>query len=167
MLGGRRRVLPTGRAVLGGFLVAAAAVIVFAATISGTSRHGQPVVVAARPLPAGSVIGPGDTRTETIDLPAATRSAAFRQPAVLVGRTLAIEAAPGELIQSSMLEPPNGARFRPVSLPVDPDSLAGLASGTTVDVLATPSTSGSASAGTAPAVTVVLRGARLLAVARG
>lgn len=152
--------LPTGRTVFGGFLVAAAAVIVFAVAISDASRHGQPVVVAARALPAGTVIGPGDTDTESITLPSGARAVSFRQAAVVVGRTLAVAAAPGELIQASMLEPPNGVTFRPVSVPVDPDSLAALASGTTVDVLATPSTS------TGP-VTVVLRGAKLLAVSRG
>jgi Flp pilus assembly protein CpaB len=172
VLTGRRRGLPTRRAVVGGFLVAAAAVMVFAAVADTAQRHGQAVVVAARDLPAGTVIGPGDTMIESMTLAAATKAVSFHEQAVVVGRTLAVAAVPGELLQQSMLTPPGGPPVRPVSVAVDPDSLAGLVAGNAVDVLATPSSSASASLGSgsgsgSPVVTVVMRGATLLAVNRG
>jgi hypothetical protein len=177
----RRRAVLTSRSVVGGFLVAAAAVIVFELAVADVSHRGAPFVVAARDLPAGTVIGPGDTTTESVSLPAGTRSVAFQQEAALVGRTLAVAAVPGELIESSMLEPSSGVQLRPVSVAVDPDSLAGLVTGASVDVLATPSSSGQADSGSAgsgsagsgsagsgsPAVAVIVRGAELLAVSRG
>lgn len=151
--------------MVGAFLIAAAAVVVFTAALSGSSGA-HPVVVAARALPAGTIIGPGDTATESLKLPSGTRSVVFSQPAVVVGRALAVGTEPGEIIEPSMLTPAGGPALRPVSVAVDPDSLAGLATGESVDVLATPSAS-SGSPGGAPALTVVVRGAALFAVDRG
>lgn len=187
---GRRGGLATGRAVLGGLLVAAAAVVVFASALGAAGHRGRPYVVATRPLAAGSVIGPGDTTTRSMSLPSGTRQLAFADPSELIGRRLAVDVAPGALIESPVLAPGPTAALRPVSIPVDPDSLAALAPGDPVDVLelpgpatatapasaapasaaptgaagaATPSAAGSQ----APAVTVVLRGAQLLSVTRG
>jgi hypothetical protein len=157
---GRRRALPAGRAVVGGFLVAVAAVNVFAASLAGASHPGQRWVVATRPLRAGSVLGPGDLTTASMRLSAGPAGLAFRQTGSVEGRAVAIGLQAGELIQAPMLvpssqEPP----LRPVSLAVDPVSLAGLSAGQPVDVLVTEGT------GSGTAVVVVVRGARLLDVA--
>ncbi len=174
MIGPRPTGAPRGRAVLGGLLIAAAAVLVFATALSSRHRSAS-YVVASRPLTAGTIIGPGDTATESIDLPAATRSGAFDHGALLIGRRLDVAVSPGELLQSSMLASGTGARtLRPVSIPVDSASLAGMSPGIPVDVLATPSSSGSVASGAAAssgagaggAVTVVLRGATLLSISR-
>lgn len=151
--------------MLGGLLVAAAAVVVFAAALSASKTHDQSYIVAARSLPAGSIIGPGDTTTAGFRLPAATAAGAFRQAAPLIGRSVAVAVPPGQLIESSMLTQGGVARLRPVSVPVDSDSLAALAAGQEVDVLSTPA-SGSAGTPSPATVTVVLRGATLLSVGR-
>ena len=125
--------------VLGGLLIAAAAVLVFAAVVS-TRNHSLSYVVAGRPLATGSIIGPGDTTTEALDLPGATANKAFASTAVVIGRKLQVGVSPGELIESSMLAPDSGAaKLRPVSITVDSASLSGLTPGAPVDVLAVPS----------------------------
>jgi len=154
---GRQRTLPAGRALVGGFLVAVAAVIVFTATLASAGSQGQRYAVAARTLAAGSIIGPGDVETETMDLPSGARSDAFQQADSLVGRSIAVEIQPGELVQQSMLVP-SGTQptTRPVSVAVAPTSLAGLALGGTVDVIAT------IGSGSSATVSVVMRGAVLM-----
>jgi Flp pilus assembly protein CpaB len=145
--------------------VAAAAVVVFSTAVSAAGDHRTSYVVAARPLPAGSVIGVGDMTTAPLALTGATGAAAFRDGSALIGRNLAVAVAPGELIQQSMLASGGAAGQRPVSIPVDADSLAALQPGQAVDVLATPS--GGSPGGTAtPAVTVVMRGATLESISR-
>ena len=168
---GRRGGRAGSRAVIGGLLVAAAAVIVFAAALSAAGTGPRSYVVAERALPVGAQIGPGDLGTARLGLSGATRAAAFANPAGLVGRTVAVALQPGELIQTSMLGNPAGAGLRPVSIPVDADSLSVLSTGQAVDVIELASTAaGSSSAGSgsgsAPTVTVVLRGARLWSIAR-
>jgi Flp pilus assembly protein CpaB len=159
VLVGRRRALPTGRALAGGFLVAVAAVIVFAALLTSTGNHNQSYAVANQPIPAGSTIGPADLSTARMSLPGPAGGRAFRDVGSLVGRTAAAAIGPGELIEASMLVPVGSQpATRPVSVGVEPSSLAGLASGSSVDVLETAGT------GTAAAVSVVMRGAVLVAV---
>jgi hypothetical protein len=83
---------------------------------------------------------------------------AYRQPASVEGRTLAVTLPAGALIQGAVLVPSNQqAPLRPVSVAADPVSLAGLTPGQAVDVLAIQGTGGGA------AVVVVVRGASLLA----
>jgi Flp pilus assembly protein CpaB len=160
---GRRRALPTGRAVIGGFLVAVAAVIVFGAALASAGTHETQYAVATRTLAVGSVIGPGDLSTEGAKLPSSVESQAFRSTGSLIGRSIAVTVDPGELIQASMLSPVGASSgLRPVSVTVDPDSLSGLSPGDAVDVLATADSTDSSSS-TAP-VTVVLRGASLISV---
>ena len=136
---GRRRALPTGRAVAGGFFVAVAAVLVFAAWLSGTGRSGTPWVVATRQLPAGARLQAGDLSTESMTLPA--RGAArlsFRDPQRLVGKVLAAPLVPGELVQTADLAPDASApALRPVTVDVAPADVVDVTVGATVDVLVT------------------------------
>ncbi|HET9078118.1 MAG TPA: SAF domain-containing protein [Acidimicrobiales bacterium] len=148
VIGPRGGGLPRGRAVLGGLLIAAAAVIVFAGALASTRSRSTAYVVASRPLAAGTVIGPGDTATGTFSLAAGTRARSFRDGSSLIGRSLSVSVATGELIQASMLTPAGGrAQLRPVSIGVDTTSLAGLAAGDPVDVLVAPSSSSAAGGG--------------------
>jgi Flp pilus assembly protein CpaB len=164
VLFGRRKALPNGRAILGGFLVAAAASIVFVSTLAG-HRHGSSAyAVATTQLAAGAVIAPGDTATADIQLPGSSAASAFSDPASLVGRTLVANATPGELVQNSMLAPEGTTPgLRPVSVSVDPDSVEGLEPGDSVDVLMVPSSS-SETGSTSATVDVVARGASLIAI---
>lgn len=165
----------------------AAGVVAFASVLSGTKPATKQFVVASRAIPAGSVLGASELSSAAISLPASVSANAFSVEGSLVGRTLASPVQPGELIESSMLDPP-APPTRPVSIPVNPDSLLGLVPGEKVDVLAVAAssssgaTSGTATSGTAagsaeptvalpasavaaPASTVVMRGAVLLSVA--
>jgi Flp pilus assembly protein CpaB len=169
-------------------LVCAAGVVAFASVLSGTKPPTRQYVIANRSIPAGSVIEASELSSEAISLPASISGNAFSAEESLVGRTLASPIQPGELIESSMLDPP-APPVRPVSIPVNPDSLLGLLPGEKVDVLAVPppsvegASSGTAASGTAAgsaqpagalqgssvpaaASTVVMRGAVLLSVAR-
>jgi Flp pilus assembly protein CpaB len=156
--------------VIGGLLVAAAAVVVFALALSSAGGSRTSYVVGARPLAAGAVIGPGDTTTARLQLTGPAAAAAYRASGQLIGRTVAVAVAPGQLIEPSMLAGPPGAPSRPVSISVDSDSVAAVAPGQSVDVLSTPGTGSSApgaSAGSsAPVVSVVMRGATVLSLGR-
>jgi hypothetical protein len=105
-----RRGLPGGRAVVGGFLVAAAAVGVFAA-VSGTNQGPSTAyVVAATDLPAGRVLAPEDLDTVAVDLPDGQAAAAYRDPPSLVGKVVLASVAEGELLQASDIgQAPGGA----------------------------------------------------------
>ena len=139
--------------------MAVAAVIVFAASLAGTSHPGQRWMVAARSLGPGTVLESGDLMSVTMRLSSATAALAYREPVSVEGRTLAVGVRSGELLQESMLVPSSQQPvLRPVSLAVDPVSLAGLSAGQLVDVLMTQGT------GNATGVTVVVRGATLLDV---
>lgn len=153
--------LPNGRAVVGAFLIAAAATIVLTAWIAATTSHGRPWVVADRYVAAGARIGPSDLSTETMTLPGDTAASAFASPAGLVGRTLSAPLSTGEVVEQSMLVPVGRQpALRPVTVSVDPADATDLSSGTMVDVL---ETSGN---GPGARTTIVLRGARVIAVAK-
>jgi Flp pilus assembly protein CpaB len=156
---GRRRALPSGRAVGGGFVIAVAVVATFAGWIDTHGGTGTRWVVAAAALPAGTRLTTADLTTTTLRLgqgPVATD--AFAAAGALLGRELAVAVTPGELILRS--EVPIGAAaplLRPVPVTVSPTDLVDLAVGDLVDVLESPS-----SEATATTVTVVVRGARVL-----
>ncbi len=130
--------------------MAVAAVVVFAAMLAGNSRPGQRWIVAARTLGPGTVLEAGDLTSSTMRLPGATAALAYRQAALVEGRTLAVGLRPGELLQASVLVPSSQEPvLRPVSLAVDPVSLAGLSAGQPVDVLMTQGTGGTGTGGAA------------------
>ncbi len=146
---------------MGGFLVAAAAVVVFGAWLQTSGDHGRGWVVANRTLAAGATLAPGDLSTATMRLPASTGADAFSSTAAVAGRKLAVPLAPGELVQTGDLVAPGGApAVRPVSVSVDPVDAAALRTSDLVDVLVTDGTSPSS------ATQVVVFGARVLDVGR-
>jgi len=98
-----RRGLPGGRAVVGGFLVAVAAVGIFAA-VSGAGRGPDTsYVVAARALRPGEIVTAADVRQVAIELPSEVAQRSFRQPGQLVGAVVLAPLEEGELIQASSL----------------------------------------------------------------
>lgn len=177
VISGHRQRRVNTRALLGGLLVGAAGVVVFASVLAGGPGKSRDYVVATRSLPAGSVIEPSEISTVPVALPSAVASQAFTASGSIVGQTLASAVNPGELIESSMLDRSPPIR-RPVSIAVNPDSLLGLVPGEIVDVLSAQpvsSTASSQSTGTPqPAAssqppspsTVVMRGALLISIGR-
>ena len=157
----RRRALPAGRAVVGGFLVAASAAGVFSAWTAATSGPGARYVVMTTDVAPGERIERSDLALVELDLPAAQRRLAFTELRVLVGATALSALADGQLVQSSEVAKPVGAPERAqVSLRVDPGAAVGgdLRPGDTVDVLAT------YTAGGEPKTSTISRGALVVKV---
>jgi Flp pilus assembly protein CpaB len=138
----RRRPLPGGRAVVGGFLVALAAVGIFAAYTDATAGDRRQYLVARADLPMGHRISRGDVSLETMDLPPSVQRQAVRDPARLVGATVIGPVVKGELIQASDFTSRDGQETGlgpEISFPVESArALSGqLRVGELVDVLAT------------------------------
>jgi Flp pilus assembly protein CpaB len=145
---------------VGGFLVAAAAVLVLTARLGAGGSSHQQWVVATRHLAAGTRITPADLGTESMSLPAnPTGAQAFHSPATLAGRVLAAPLLPGELVQQGALVPAGTQpALRPVTVSLDAPDAVDLSTGTPVDVLVTDGSDPGA------ATTVVVRGATVLDV---
>lgn len=138
----RRRALPGGRAVVGGFLVALSLVAIFTGYTRATSEPRVMFVVARSDLTVGDVIKLDDLALVPMDLPAATTgSRAFTDPESLVGATVLGPIAKGELVQAGAVLRRFGATGGgpQVSLALPSSRAVGgsLAAGELVDVLAT------------------------------
>jgi Flp pilus assembly protein CpaB len=153
----RRRSLPGGRAVVGGFLVALAAVGVFAGYTGATADSREPFLVARHDLALGHRITRADLGTLPMDLPALLRSKAYRDPAPLMGAVVIGPVAKGELVQSGNVLAGQGTTDRQISFPIESSrAVSGqLRTGEFVDVLATYGT------GTDGYTAVVVHGARV------
>jgi Flp pilus assembly protein CpaB len=155
-----RRGVPGGRAVVGGLLVAVAAVGVFAAYGDATAGPSTSYAVATSDLPVGRRIGPSDVELRSMDLPAAVAGRAFTSADAVVGAVTLAPLARGELVQAGALVPAGGAPTPAAELsfaiPVDRAVNGTLRPGERIDVLATYGTGGAAH------TTVVVRGVLLL-----
>jgi Flp pilus assembly protein CpaB len=136
-----RRSLPGGRAVVGGFLIAAAAVVTFWTYTGATRTSRQLYVVAARPLSPGTRITPADLRLAALDMPdASVRSQVFGSTGELVGASVIAAIAPGSLIEASEVVGRGGAPgTREISISIDSSRAVGgtLKPGEFVDILST------------------------------
>ncbi len=134
----RRRNLPGGRAVVGGFLVAVAAVGIFAAYTRAAAGPATSYVVAARDVPVGTQLTRDDLHLVPLELPGPQRARAFDDPGVLDGATVIGPVFAGDLIQSSAVVAAEPG-VEQVSFLVSADrAVAGkLRPGERVDVLAT------------------------------
>jgi hypothetical protein len=157
----RRRSLPGGRAVVGGFLVAAAAVGLFASYLQATSRQAARYAVARRSIGVGQPVEAADVALAGIDLPASLAGHAFRSTGAVIGLVALAPVGVGELLQDGGLARRGAALGgRQVAVPVDPSQLDALQVGGWVDVLVT------SGQGTDSHTDVVASGARLLGVIR-
>ena len=158
----RRQALPTGRAVLGGFLVALSALGTFVAWSGVTKGPEAAYVVAGRDLSIGTRLTAADLRLVPMDLPdALARTAAFDDAESLVGVKVINPIRKGELVQaSSLVQPGAAAGALEVSFAIESArAVAGtLKPGEFVDFLAT------FGAGSDTYTTTVLQGARILDV---
>jgi Flp pilus assembly protein CpaB len=136
----RHRGLPGGRAVIGGVLMGLAAVGVYVTYAQAQSDPTDPVVVAARDLQVGEVLGVGDLRVIEADLPEPTAGGAFSSTEAVVGRVVLGPIADGELVQAGALtDGPASPDLHEVALRLPPGQIAlgRLKAGERVDVFAT------------------------------
>lgn len=134
----RRRALPGSRAVVGGVLVAAAAVGLFAAYTQASSGPTTSYVVASRQLAAGARLSSADLAVAPMELSPSLGSRAFRRVDEVAGSTLIAPLEAGELVQPSALVAGRaGGPGRVVSFPFESARLGGLKQGERVDVVAT------------------------------
>ena len=160
----RRRALPGGRAVVGGFLVALAALGIFAAYTSATAPPTTGYAVARHDLPLGTRIGPGDLALLPMELPPESAAGAFSDARRLVGRIVVGPIHKGDLIQGGdVVDKQSGPDEIELSVPVEADrALAGaLRPGEEVDVVAT------FGSGAEAFTALVVRAARVIAVNQG
>lgn len=95
--------LPGGRAVLGGLLIATAAIGVFLAYADASSSPSHAFVVAHRDLDAGEVISAADLRLVRGELPDPARAGTFATVDQVAGRVVLVPIASGEILQASGL----------------------------------------------------------------
>lgn len=126
--------------MVGGFLVALAAVGIFAGYTGATADTREPYLVARRDLPLGHRVSGADLATLAMDLPAALQARAYRDARQVVGSLVIGPVAKGELVQSSNVLAGEGpAGERQISFPIDSSRAVDgrLRKGEVVDVLAT------------------------------
>jgi Flp pilus assembly protein CpaB len=155
----RRSSLPSGRAVVGGFLVAAAVVGVVAIASGGRRTPADAYAVVTADVDGGEVLGPEDLELVPLDLPDAQRAVSYTDLSVLDGATALAPLNAGQLVQSSdVAKPPGGPGLASVSLPVEPArALDGdLRRGDRVDVIATSTEGGGPSTRTVTAGALVI-----------
>ena len=156
----RKRPLPGGRAVTGGFLVALSAVGVFAASSHARADRRQPYVVARHALRIGARLTPADLGTAPMQLPGALGAGrAYHRPSQLVGAVVVSPIGSGELVQASAVVARGGsASRRQIALPLDAARAVDgrLVPGDLVDVAATLGTGAEAT------TTYVVRGATVI-----
>ncbi len=136
----RHRGLPGSRAVVGGVLMALAAVGVYVAYDQASAHPTEPVVVAARDLRVGEVLEIDDLRTSEADLPASAASAAFTSTEALAGRVVLGPIAAGEIIQAAAVTDGSSTpdvHEIAISLPRGQIAVGRLKQGERVDVFAT------------------------------
>lgn len=159
----RRRHLPGGRAVVGGFLVAVAGVGTFAAYLGATPSHTIRYVVARHALRVGQRLGPSDLGTEPMRLPESVANGlAFRDPGALMGAVVVGPVRAGELIEAGDIQVGRrgpSERQLSFSVPLSHAVDGALQPGDRVDVLATYGT------GTDSSTQMVASGVQLVAVA--
>lgn len=99
----RRRSLPGGRAVVGGLLMAVAALGVFVAYSHASARPTAPVVVASTRLLAGETITAEDVHLVEADLPTEVATGTFGAAEDVIGRIALGPIAEGEILQAGLV----------------------------------------------------------------
>ena len=158
----RRRGLPGSRAVVGGLLVAASAVGLFAVASSSAEGPRHSYIVARHELAAGTRLQQSDLELATMELADGVRARAFDTTQPLVGATLVAPLGAGELVQSSAVVARKGdVASRELSFVVERGRLGtGVKHGERADLLAT------YGSGNDAFTTVVVRQALLVAIER-
>jgi Flp pilus assembly protein CpaB len=135
-----KRRLPGGRAILGGVLVACAALGLFAATRTHSTVPSTSYLVARRPLTPGHRITASDLTAVPISLPASVAASAKISVGDAIGEVVLQPIAAGALVTSTSLTEARRASSAPlVSFSIEPDRAAAgdLVVGDHVEVFAT------------------------------
>ncbi len=135
----RRRGLPGSRAVVGGLLVAVAAVGMFAASSRSGAGPRHSYAVTTHALAAGARLQSSDLELVAMDLGPALRAHAFETAQVLLGATLIAPLGSGELLQASAVVARKGdAASRELSFTLERGQVSpGVKEGERADLLAT------------------------------
>ncbi len=135
----RRRGLPGSRAVVGGLLVALAAVGMFAASSRSGAAPRHSYVVVTHALAAGARLQASDLELVTMDLGPELRAHAFEGRQVLLGATLIAPLGSGELVQASTVVARKGeAASRELTFTLERGRVSpGVKEGERTDLLAT------------------------------
>lgn len=132
--------LPGGRAILGGLLIAVAAIGVFLAYAGASSGPSHSFVVADRDLDAGEVISAADLQRVRGELPDSARAGTFATVDEVAGRVALVPIASGEILQASALTAERadvrGLEVQ-LTLPRDQVAVGRLKRGERVDVFVT------------------------------
>ncbi|WP_436792652.1 SAF domain-containing protein [Actinospongicola halichondriae] len=134
----RRVGLPSGRAVLGGLLMALAAVGTFVAYANATADDTIDVLIASRALRVGDTITAADIELVAVELPDGVRGL-FGDPQAATGRQMVAAVDEGEFLQASATVVPvdgDEALEIAVSLPGN-RAVSGLRAGERVDIFST------------------------------
>ena len=156
----RRRSLPGSRAVVGGFLVAAAAVGTFGAYTAATAGPDQRFIVVTRDVDAGERISPGDVALVAAELPEQQQATVLTDVAVATGAVAVGPLSAGQLLAGSDVVKLDGVSGRgQLSIPVEPARAnnGALRRGELVDIIATATAGGSATTETIASNAVVVR----------
>jgi hypothetical protein len=105
----RARSLPGSRAVVGGALMAVAAIGVFVAYTDATDAPTTSFVVAAGAIRSGEVIEASDLRRVEGTVPEVLRDRIIADPSALVGRAALGPITDGDLVQAGMVSDDAGA----------------------------------------------------------
>lgn len=134
----RRVGLPSGRAVVGGLLMALAAVGTFLAYSDATADDTIDVLIAARPLRVGDTITNADVELVPVELPGEVRGL-FGDPDAAVGRQVVAAVDQGEFLHASdTVDPVDGAELLEVAVSLPGNrAVSGLAAGERVDIFST------------------------------
>ena len=134
----RRVGLPSTRAVVGGLLMALAAVGTFLAYADATADDTIEVLVASRDLAPGETVRAGDVALVSVELPAGVRGL-FGAVDAAVGRQLVASVDAGEfLLASATAVPVEGDEHLEVALSLPTSrAVGGLRAGERVDVFST------------------------------
>lgn len=134
----RRVGLPSGRAVVGGLLMALAAVGTFLAYTAASADDSIEVLVASRALRAGHVVTADDVELVAVEVPGTVRGL-FGTTEAAVGRQIVGPVDAGEfLLASATTVPTEGSDTLEVSVSLPASrTVAGLRPGERVDVFST------------------------------
>lgn len=155
--------LPGGRAVVGGFLIAASAVGTFAAYTAASTGPRRAYAVVTSDVRAGERLDLADLGLVALDLPPDQHRLAFTELAVLEGATALAPMAAGQLVQTSdVAKPAGGPERAQISLSLDPGSALGgdpalLGDGERVAVIVTYTQAGAPETSTVSADAEVVR----------
>lgn len=156
----RRRSLPGSRAVVGGFLVVAAAVGTFGAYAAANGGPSESYVVLTRDVSPGERLLVGDLALVEADLPAQQRATVLADLAVATGAVAVSPLEEGQLLATSDVVKLAGVVGRgQLSIPVEParSNNGQLTPGELVDVIATATSAGSTVTETIARDAVVVR----------